>query len=169
MRRTCLAACGRMVAIPTGTSERSRDERTCPGLGRGFGGAVVMMNRWSVPMFRREPSRRERSGQRSDFDGQNVFARFNGVQDVDGKRLVRADDQQRISAALLERTLHADDVDILVSEDLTHHPDHPGTVDVVDEQHVAFRHHFHLEWIVLAYASPLLRLDLAAAELRWLA
>jgi hypothetical protein len=47
-----------MVAIPTGTSERSREESACPGVGRGFGGAVTiadpLMNRWSVRMFGRE-------------------------------------------------------------------------------------------------------------------
>ena len=31
-----LGGMGRIVAIPTGTSERSRDEMACPGVGRGL-------------------------------------------------------------------------------------------------------------------------------------
>jgi hypothetical protein len=41
-----LAAWGRIVTIPTGTSERSRDDEACPATGRDFGEAETIGVRW---------------------------------------------------------------------------------------------------------------------------
>ena len=90
-----------------------------------------------------------RPGQIGEDDRKNMLRGLNGLKNPVGQRRIQSDDQQGIPAPFFTGTLHAGDINLVITEHPADGSDDAGFVDIENQQHMSFGNHFHLEIIDL--------------------